>query len=171
MEQQQSQDRASSGGLTYNMVEAITAVVLCLIGIVIMFDSYSKGAGWAADGPKTGYFPIRIGALIVMSSIAILFRTLFSKKKNKKIFVEWGPFKQVLMVLVPTAVYVLAIQLIGIYVASALFIAFFMRMMGRFGWLKIALVSLGTSVVLFWMFEIQFMVPLPKGPLESLFGY
>jgi putative tricarboxylic transport membrane protein len=32
-------------------------------------------------------------------------------------------------------------------------------------------VSLGVSAVLFWMFEIQFMVPLPKGPLEALFGY
>jgi putative tricarboxylic transport membrane protein len=26
-------------------------------------------------------------------------------------------------------------------------------------------------VTLFWMFEVQFMVPLPKGPLEALFGY
>jgi len=25
--------------------------------------------------------------------------------------------------------------------------------------------------VLFWMFEIQFAVPLPKGPLETLLGY
>lgn len=152
-------------------MEAATAVCLFLIGVVIIFDSYKRGAGWAADGPRTGYFPIRIGALIVISSLAILLRTLFSKNKNYKIFVEWGPFKQVLMVLVPTAVYVLATQVIGIYVASSLFIAFFMKVMGKFGWFKTVLVTIGTSVVLFWMFEIQFMVPLPKGPLEALFGY
>jgi hypothetical protein len=157
--------------LTYNAVEAGTAVCLFLIGVVIIFDSYRRGAGWASDGPRTGYFPIRIGALIVISSLAIFLRTLFSKNKNYKIFVAWGPFKQVLRVLVPTAVYVLAIQVIGIYVASSLFIAFFMKVMGKFGWLKTVLVGIGTSVVLFWMFEMQFLVPLPKGPLEALFGY
>jgi putative tricarboxylic transport membrane protein len=170
MEQHQAQD-APRGGLTYNAMEAITAVFLFLIGLVIMYDSYSKGAGWAEDGPRTGYFPIRIGALIGISSIAIFLRTILGKKKNTKIFVEWGPFKQVLMVLVPTGIYVLATQVIGIYVASTLFIAFFMRVMGKFGWLKILLVGIGTSVALFWMFEIQFMVPLPKGPLEALLGY
>jgi hypothetical protein len=114
---------------------------------------------------------MRVGALIVISSLAILLRTLFSKNKNYKIFVKWKPFKQVLMVLVPTTVFVLATQMIGIYVASSLFIAFFMRVTGKFGWLKILLVGIGTSVALFWMFETQFLVPLPKGPLEALFGY
>jgi putative tricarboxylic transport membrane protein len=171
MEQRQMQDRHQRGGVTYNAVEAVTAVCLFLIGMVITYDSYMKGAGWSADGPRTGYFPIRIGAFIVISSLAIFLRSLFGKNKNYKIFVEWGSFKQVLTVLVPTAVYVLATQFIGIYVSSSLFIAFFMKVMGRYGWVKIALVSIGTSVALFWMFEMQFLVPLPKGPLEALFGY
>jgi hypothetical protein len=75
------------------------------------------------------------------------------------------------MVLLPTAVYVLAIQLTGIYVASAIFIAAFMRVMDKYSWLKAVLVGVGVSITMFWMFEVQFMVPLPKGPLEALFGY
>jgi putative tricarboxylic transport membrane protein len=75
------------------------------------------------------------------------------------------------MVLVPTVVYVLVTQVIGIYVASTLFIGGFMRVMEKSSWLKTVLVSVGVSAVLFWMFEIQFLVPLPKGPLEALFGY
>jgi hypothetical protein len=77
----------------------------------------------------------------------------------------------VLAVLVPTAAFVLALQFLGIYVAAAIFIAAFMRLLGRTGWLQTASVSIGVSAVLFWMFEVQFMVPLPKGPLEFLFGY
>jgi hypothetical protein len=56
-------------------------------------------------------------------------------------------------------------------VASAIFIAAFMRFIGKFGWLKSVLVGLGISGTLFWIFEIMFQVPLPKGPLEALFGY
>ena len=84
---------------------------------------------------------------------------------------SWVRFRLVLMVLVPTIVYVLATQFVGIYVASAVFIAAFMRVMDKRAWWKVALISLGTSVALFWLFEIQFMVPLPKGPLEALLGY
>jgi hypothetical protein len=60
---------------------------------------------------------------------------------------------------------------LGIYVASALFIAFFMRHLGKYPWLKIAAVSVGTMFVFFVMFEIWFKVPLPKGPVEAAFGF
>jgi len=39
------------------------------------------------------------------------------------------------------------------------------------GWGKIALVSVGTMVAFFLMFEVWFKVPLPKGPLEAAFGF
>jgi len=77
----------------------------------------------------------------------------------------------VLAVLLPTLGYVLGIQLIGIYVASALFIAVFMRIGGGYGWAKTLLVSIGTAAMIFWLFEVEFLVPLPKGPLEALLGY
>jgi len=170
MEQKQGGDRSHSG-LTYNVVEMITAVVIFCIGAVMMIDTYRIGAGWAPDGPEAGYFPFRTGAIIAIASAVVFFRTMFAKKQNLKVFVTWERFKQVLRVLVPTGVYVLVTQVIGIYVASTLFIAVFMRMVDKFSWVKTVLVSAGVSAMLFWMFEIQFMVPLPKGPLEALFGY
>jgi cell division protein FtsW (lipid II flippase) len=103
--------------------------------------------------------------------VVVFLRALFGRHRNHELFVSWDRFKTVLYVLIPTVLYVSVTQFIGIYVASALFIGGFMRAMGGFSWLKIILVSVGISVTLFWMFEIQFMVPLPKGPLESLFGY
>ncbi len=170
MEQKQTEDRVQRG-LSYNAVEAITAVVIFCIGAVMMIDTYRIGAGWAFDGPESGYFPFRIGAIACIASVVVFLRTLFGKKRKLEIFVSWERFKLVLMVLVPTVIYVIATQLVGIYVASTLFIGGFMRMVDKSGWVKIVLVSICTSVVLFWMFEIQFMVPLPKGPLEALFGY
>jgi len=74
-------------------------------------------------------------------------------------------------VLLPSILYVLAIQYLGIYVASALFIGVFMWWQGKFRLIKILPVSLGVAVALFLMFEIWFQVALPKGPLEAMFGY
>lgn len=159
------------GGLTYSNVDAITAVVVFLIGVVMMVDNYKVGAGWAADGPESGYFPFRVGAILCIAASVVFLKALFGKKRNDKIFVTWERFRLVLMVFIPTVVYVLAIEFAGIYVASTIFIAAFMRVMDKRAWWKVALISVGVSATLFWLFEIQFMVPLPKGPLEALFGY
>ncbi len=171
MEQKQTQERPRSVRLTYQAAELIVAVAIFLIGVVMMMDGQRIGMGWAPEGPQAGYFPFRTGAIISISSVVVFLRALFGKHRNHELFVSWDRFKQVLCVLIPAVFYVLATQFIGIYVASALFIGGFMRVMARFSWPKVILVSVGISVLLFYMFEIQFMVPLPKGPLESLLGY
>jgi cell division protein FtsW (lipid II flippase) len=171
MEQQQTQERPRSVWLTNQAFEAIVAVVISLVGVVMMVDARRVGMDWASDGPKGGYFPFRTGAILSIASVVVFLRALFGKHRNHELFVSWGRFKMVLAVLIPTVLYVVATQFIGIYVASAVFIGGFMRAIGRFDWPKVILISVAVSVVLFWMFEIQFLVPLPKGPLESLFGY
>lgn len=171
MEQNQNQERSRSGWLTYQAVEAIVAVLILLIGAVMMKDALRIGIGWASDGPQGGYFPFRTGAILILSSIVILLRALFGKNRNHRPFASWKSFQRVLFVLVPALLYVAFTQFIGIYVASALFIGGFMRVIGKFSWLKVTLVSAVIGAMLFYMFEVQFLVPLPKGPLESLFGY
>ena len=171
MDQIQTQERPRSAWLTNQVAEAIVAVGILLVGVVMMMDALRIGIDWASDGPKGGYFPFRTGAILSIASVVIFLRAFFGKHRNHELFVSWDRFKMVLAVLIPTVLYVLATQFIGIYVASAVFIGGFMRVIGRFNWLKVILVSVVTSVVLFWMFEFQFLVPLPKGPLESLLGY
>lgn len=170
MEQQQTPDTRPRG-LSYSAVDAWTSAVMFVVGAVMMIDNYRIGVTWAADGPESGYFPYHVGLIICIASVAVLIKSLFGKHRNTEIFVTWDRFRLVLMVLIPTAIYVLVIQLVGIYVASALFIAAFMRVLGKISWLKTTLISIGVTVLLFWMFEVQFMVPLPKGPLEASFGY
>lgn len=168
---EQKQASLSEGGLSHSAAETITAAGIFAIGVVMIIDNYKIGAGWASDGPESGYFPLRIGVILCLASLVVLFKSLFSKQREGEIFVTWKKLRPVLLVLLPTAVYVLAIKFLGIYVASALFIAAFMRVMDKSSWWKILLVSIGVNALLFWMFEMQFSVPLPKGPLEALFGY
>jgi len=73
-------------------------------------------------------------------------------------------------VLVPSAVYVALVGWLGIYVSAVLFVALFMRWLGKYPWWKVGVVSVGHSIVLFLIFEVWFLVPLPKGPLERLLG-
>jgi hypothetical protein len=157
------------GAVSERTVGADTAIVFFVLGVVMIVDNYRIGAGWAPDGPQAGYFPLRIGVIICIAAAVVVFQTL--RGERGKAFVTFARLRHVLVVLVPTIVFVLAIKFLGIYVASALFIAAFMRAMDRFSWLKTIVVSIGVSAMLFWLFELQFLVPLPKGPLEAMFGY
>jgi putative tricarboxylic transport membrane protein len=152
-------------------MEMVVAVLFLLIAAIVIYDSNRVGFGWAPDGPEAGYFPFYIGVIIAIASVGNLLHAVFSKDLGQKAFVRRKQFRSVLAVLIPMAIYVGVIYLLGIYVASALFIAIFMRWLGKFGWSKIALVSLLVPVGLFLMFEIWFLVPLPKGPLEAFLGY
>lgn len=171
MEQKQVNETPMRGAVSQRAVGAATAIAFFLVGVVMIVDNYKLGAGWAPEGPEAGYFPLRIGVIICIAAAVVLFQDLFGKGEGNKVFVTFGRLRHVLAVLLPTIVYVLAIKFVGIYVASAVFIGAFMRVMDRSGWLKTVVISVGVSAALFWLFELQFMVPLPKGPLEAKFGY
>jgi hypothetical protein len=157
------------------VAELVMASLFLAFGALVMWDSRRLGSEWGADGPQAGYFPFYIGLLIVVSSVAIIFRAVNLGEKGRAAFVEWGQFRMILTVMVPTVIYVALIANpwfdLGIYVASAIFIAFFMWHLGKYGWAKIVPVSVGVVVFFFMMFEVWFKVPLPKGPLEAALGF
>jgi len=160
---------SSDTAVTVRTVELIVGVLLAAFGMLVILSNYQIGAGWAEDGPKAGYFPFRMGVFILIASVAVIVQAIL--KNDRSGFIEKAQLRQVAVVFIPLLAYVAALQMIGIYVASALFIGLFMKWVGKFSWWKSAAVGIGINLVLFWVFEVQFMVPLPKGPLESFFGY
>jgi hypothetical protein len=153
--------------------EIVVAGLFLAFGALVVWDSRRLGSSWGSDGPQAGYFPFYIGLLICVSSAVNLIAAI--KRSDLKAFVSWGQLRMVLIVMAPYAVYVALIAnpvySIGIYEASVIFIAAFMRYLGKYSWTKIALVSVGTMVAFFLMFEVWFKVPLPKGPIEALLGF
>ena len=149
-------------------VDAVVAVVLLIFGIVEIIESRRLGAGWTSDGPGAGYFPFYIGVIICISAIGIFWQAVFSRAKDNGAFVDRGQLKRVLAVLVPAAVYVLAVVFLGLYVASAIYIALFMIVLGHYSPVKSILIGVLTNTLFFLMFEVWFKVPLYKGTLDPL---
>lgn len=147
------------------------ALAFLIVGAVIMWDSYHIGAGWGDRGPMSGYFPMRIGIIICLAAFAVMIETWRKRPADDDAFVTREQIKPVLKVFFPIVAFVIVMDYLGIYVASVVLIAGFMRLLGKYGWLKSLLVGVGVSAVMFWLFEIEFMVPLVKGPLEAAFGY
>ena len=149
--------------------DLVTAAVLMLLGGVVIFDSLRLGIGWGSDGPRSGFFPFWLAVLMTATSALIFVQAL--RRPVTRVFVSRAALRPVLSVLGPATAMVVVMQVTGLYVASAIYVAFYMRWIGRHRWPATIAMAVGLSVVTFLVFEEWFLVPMPKGPLEAWLGY
>jgi putative tricarboxylic transport membrane protein len=168
----ETREKGARGDVELRWAELIVALLVVAGALVVMVDSLRVGIAWGDDGPKAGYFPFFIGCILGSAALWIAARTLVAwKSLGDKMFVTGAELRPVLSMLLPTIAYVIGIYFIGIYVASAIYIAAFMVWQGKYGWLPTLATSVGVPLAIFLMFEMWFLVPLPKGPFEKLIGY
>jgi hypothetical protein len=149
-------------------VEIGVAIAMLLFAAIIIYGAWLAGINWGAEGPRAGFFPFYVGLSILLATAVNLAHALNSERE--KLFAEWGQLRQVLSVVIPTAVYVALVPWLGLYAASFLLIAVFMKWLGRYSWALTLGVAIGVVLLAFVMFEKWFLVPLPKGPIEDLLG-
>jgi putative tricarboxylic transport membrane protein len=146
-----------------------TALLLMAGGLLVMWDALRLGIGWSTDGPKSGFFPFWLGVILLACCVGVVIQTV--RRATRQPFVSRQAIGPVLKVLAPATVFVALIQVAGLYVASALYMGFYMRWIGRHSWPAVFLLSVGFAVVTFLVFDIWFLVPMPKGPVEGWLGY
>jgi hypothetical protein len=166
-----NEEGAAEAGPRAVIVDVVVAVMVFALGALVVWGSYQLGSSWDSNGPQAGYFPFYVGLIICICGVTVFVQSALRLRSDHSIFVTYSQLKQVLVILVPSTIYVAGIQLIGLYVPSALFIGLFMRLVGKYGWLRSVLVGLGVAVAAFVLFEIWFKIPLPKGPVEHLLGF
>src|SRR5262245_34651320 len=152
-------------------VDLVVSALLLALAVLLGWDSWRTGAGWASDGPQAGYFPFYLSVLMGAASIYGIATKLSDAQAAGESFVTRQQFVRVMKVFVPTLAYCVLIQYLGLYVASFLLIAGFMWWVGRIAPWKSLLTAFAFTAVMFLTFEIAFNVIMPKGPLEAAFGF
>jgi putative tricarboxylic transport membrane protein len=146
-----------------------TALILIAGGALVIWDSLRLGIGWGSDGPQSGFFPFWLAVPLVGASAVIALQA--HRRTTSRPFVTREQLKPVLTTLLPSAGFVVLTQFLGLYVATMLFMAFYMRWIGRYPWVPVLLISVLFPLLVFIIFEKWFLVPMPKGPLEAWLGY
>ena len=149
--------------------EFVTASILILLGGVVIFDAVRLGIGWGTDGPRSGFFQFWLALIMVIACGIIILQAFW--RSSREVFVTREQLGPVLQVFWPAAAMVLLMRFVGLYVASALYIGFYMRWVGRHSWFAVVMLSVAIPVITFLTFELWFLVPMPKGPLEAWLGY
>jgi putative tricarboxylic transport membrane protein len=159
-----------SSGPPYKFFEVGVAVAMLLFGAIVVYGSLQVGIGWGIEGPRAGFIPFYVGLIIIGGSLVNLFHARRDADFGG-LFAEWSQLRQVAKVLVPAIVYVFVMPYIGIYIASALLIALFMRWLGGYNWTKTLSLAVAMPLITFVVFERWFLVALPKGPIEGWLGF
>jgi hypothetical protein len=152
------------------VVEIVVYVALLALAAVLAHDNYRSGIGWAHDGPRSGYLPFYLCLILAGASLWGLGTVIFNRAAAARVFLTSNQLRRVLKVFVPTAAFCLLMQWLGIYVASFLLVAGFMRFVGRIAWWKSLVTATVFSLAMFVTFDVAFDVIMPKGPVEALFG-
>ena len=152
-------------------VEIVVSLLLLALALTLGWDNWRTGAAWDSTGPQAGYFPFYLSVILGAASLYGIVAALLSRTEASETFVTRAQLRRVMAVFVPTLLFCLATQFLGLYVASFLLIASFMRMVGKIVLWKSLLTAFVFTAVMFVTFDIAFDVIMPKGPLEAAFGY
>lgn len=169
----QNHDDPANSAVSNRTMNIAVAAILMGVALTVMIASYRLGAGWSPDvGPDSGYFPFYVALFLLIASTVTMLQSLTRQARGEAgSFIARDELGMVLKVLIPMAIFVVVATYIGIYVSMILFIGYFMMRLGGYSLAKTLPVVIVVPIILFVVFEIWFLVPLPKGPIEAMFGY
>jgi hypothetical protein len=152
-------------------IEIVVSLLLLALAATLGWDNWRTGIGWDSTGPEPGYFPFYLSVILAGASLYGLVGAAMSRADALRIFVTRAQLRRVMAVFLPTLMFCLVTQFLGLYVASFLLISGFMRLVGKIALWKSLLTAFIFTAIMFVTFDIVFDVIMPKGPLEAAFGY
>ncbi|MCU0983612.1 MAG: tripartite tricarboxylate transporter TctB family protein [Acetobacteraceae bacterium] len=156
--------------VTRRGLELAACAVVFTLGSLAVFGALEHETGWAADGPQAGYFPFRLGLILMAASVAIGIQALASGPRGREEVLTRAGARRMVGFFAPLIAYVAAAQVLGLYIATALYLGFVLRTMGGHPWRTAIAVALSVPTVSWVLFEVWFTVPLLKGPVERWLG-
>ena len=148
------------------------AVFLFVIGAIVMYDAVRLGFRWEPGfGPGAGYLPFYLSLGVLVCTGIIIVKQIMQLSKagiaGDKRLIQEGGVKPILWVLLPSTAMVALTSIVGLHFAAFVFLLFYMRMVGKIGWLACALVSVLFPVGMYIVFDRLFLIPLPDGMLGN----
>jgi Tripartite tricarboxylate transporter TctB family len=156
--------------LTRGTAEIGTAAATAALGITVMIGALEFGIGWGSSGPGAGAFPFYIGLLVTAASLVNLVQAFMGRGRLQELFFDREQALRVLGFFVPVLLFVVVSLILGIYVATALYLTLTMWLQGGYRLLVSALTGVAAAAFFFVVLEYFFQVPLLKGPLEAALG-
>jgi putative tricarboxylic transport membrane protein len=148
------------------MRQADIVCALCLLGLAMLvaWESLKLHVGWGLNGPEGGFFPFWLAVGLGVCCMSILAQAIWHVAPALlQPFVKPEGWVPLLQVALPATAMVVLTEIIGLYLAAALYIAFYMRWIGRYNWPLVLAISICIPLGSYFLFDKWFLIPMPKG--------
>jgi uncharacterized membrane protein YdbT with pleckstrin-like domain len=154
-------------------LELATAVLTGSFGVAVVVSSLDNGIGWSSAGVDAGTFPFMTGLIIVLGSLYNLVRGVLPVARLASVPIAITPteLRRLAALFLPAAIFVAAIPLVGMYVASAFYVFAVLAIPGHQSVPRALATAAATALALYLVFERMFQVSLPHGALAAAFGF
>lgn len=151
--------------VTYRGFELGTCLVLLGLGALLLWEAIKLGSGWGVSGPDAGFFPFAMTSLMLLGTLAVLYRDVYLEPNNEPFFEVQEEVTDLLKVGLPIFAVVFLIQYLGLYLTSGLYLAFFMAWYGKFRWYSALAGGVLLPVSLWLLLREGFNISMPMSML------
>ncbi|MGH2348812.1 MAG: tripartite tricarboxylate transporter TctB family protein [bacterium] len=150
--------------------EIVAAALLVLFALAMVRQASKLAIGWTDIGPGSGFMPFWLSVGVAAAGAVILTQSMRAPRTGEdEPFIPSRSWKPLLIMFLPMVAVIALLDWLGIYIGGGLYLAGYTRLVGRFRWVTVAVISVVVPFVLFLIFEKWFLMPLPKGTiLETL---
>lgn len=147
--------------------EIITAGVLALFSIYLMVESADLEIGYIErEGPGGGAWPFWLSAVMLICTGFIAFnwyrRTSPPSQSTEPMLDSYGRM-MLLKVGGGIFMFIALIDVISMYGAMAVFLLYYVRVLGRHPWWLSLILAIGLPTAFFFFFEGLMRITMPKG--------
>jgi hypothetical protein len=154
-------------------LEIVTAALTGIFGVAVVVSSIDNGIGWSSAGVDAGTFPFLTGVIVVLGSLYNLGQGALGRGTLARVTVAVtrAELGRLAGLFIPAAIFVAAIPVLGMYLASAGYVFAVLALPKRQSVLHALVIATVTPLVLYAVFERLFQVSLPHGAFAAAFGF
>lgn len=145
-----------------NYSEFVFNILLMMMGVVIIAMSFKLGFG-TLKKPGTGLIPLSAGLMIFASALVLIVPR--RRAKASELFFSKQEIKTYSLMTLVFIGWIVTMPFLGYILGTFLSTYCFSKIMRLPGWLKPFLLSLGTTLFCYLLFDVWLYMDLPRGIL------
>jgi hypothetical protein len=143
--------------------DRITAALLLAFAVAFSVGALKDYQWWGSGGPGPAFMPFWLGLVMALLALMMLVRSLKQQHPGEAWLPRGEGLRDLLVVLAATIAYVVLLNVTGMVIGTALYLAILVRYLGRHPWWVTAAVAVGAAFFNWLVFVHWLHVPMPEG--------
>ena len=145
--------------------DRVTAALLLAFAVAFSAGALKQYQWWGSGGPGPAFMPFWLGLVMALLALGMLLKSLKRQDPGEAWLPRGEGLRDLLVVLGATVAFVALLNVLGMVIGTALYLAVLVRYLGRHRWWVTLAVAAGAAGFNWLVFVHWLRVPFPEGKL------